>query len=158
MSAKPFLILYIGNPIVRNDQVGLIVGRRLAERYADRRDVEVREFIGSPLDLIGEIEGYPSVVLIDSMVTGTEAIGAVRLYREEELLERRGDVYPHGMNLPEAVILARRLGLEIPQGISLVGIEVGPIGAFAEAPSPELAASLERIYGEVLEAVRSLVP
>jgi hydrogenase maturation protease len=157
MSDKSILILYIGNPIVENDQVGLIVGRRLAGRYAGRPDVEVREFIGSPLDLIGEIEGYTSVILIDSMISGTEAVGTVRRYREEELLGRRGDVYPHGMNLPEAVALARRLGLEIPRGISLVGIEVGPIGSFGDAPSPELASSMERIYRDVLEAVASLL-
>jgi hydrogenase maturation protease len=155
LGAKPALILYIGNPIVRNDQVGLIVGQRLAGLYAGRPEVEIREFVGSPLDLIGEIEGCPSVVLIDSMVTGTEAVGTVRLYREDELLASRGDVYPHGMNLPEAVALARRLGLEIPPGISLIGIEVGPIGAFSDAPGPEL--DLDRIYLDVLEELRTLL-
>jgi hydrogenase maturation protease len=158
MRPKENLILYIGNPIVQNDQIGLIVGQRVGQLYAARPDVEVREFMGSPLDLIGEIEGYRSVVLIDSVVTGTEALGTVRLYREEELLAQRGDVYPHGMNLPEAVALARRLGLAIPRGISLIGIEVGPIGRFADAPSPELTEAVEKIYRDVLKELRSLIP
>jgi hydrogenase maturation protease len=140
---------------VRNDQVGLVVGQRLARLYAGRPEVEVREFVGSPLDLIGEIEGHPRVVLIDSVVAGKGPTGTVRSYREEELLANRGDVYPHGMNLPEAVALARRLGLAIPSGISLIGIEVGQIGSFADAPAPEL--DLDRIFRDVLRQLRTLL-
>jgi hydrogenase maturation protease len=151
------LVLYLGNPIVRNDQVGLIAGARLARALAGRPGVEIREFEGSPLDLVSHLEGYHRLILIDSIWTGARRPGAVALYREPQLLAERGDAYPHGLNLPEAVRLARRLELPLPAEIALIGIETGPITRFGEGLDPELTERLEEICAEVARAVHELI-
>ena len=80
------LILYMGNPIVKNDQVGLIVGSRIAAFYTTSADVTVRQFGGSPLDLVSDVHGYDRLILIDSISTGRHPLGSVTVFAEQDIL------------------------------------------------------------------------
>jgi hydrogenase maturation protease len=151
------LILYIGNPIVKNDQIGLEVGRLLAGRFSADPGVRVSEFSGSPLELLSEITGEEQVILVDSVSTGRRPPGSVTLFTGEQILAERGDLYPHGTSLPEALRLGRRLGLALPRKLDLVGIEVGPIREFGQSLSPELSSALRRIQLEVLQICEGLL-
>jgi hydrogenase maturation protease len=151
------LILYLGNPIVRNDQVGLIVGSRIATLFSSNSNVEVREFSGSPLDLVSDIHGYDRLVLIDSISTGKRPIGSVVLFGEEDILASRGDAYLHGMNLSEALTLCRRMDLPFPNVVHLIGIEAGDMYEFDENLSAELRQGLPGIILEVRRIVENLI-
>jgi len=150
------LLLLLGNPIVGDDAVGLEVGARLAAELAARPEVRVRQFTGSPLDLITEIQGCDRLVLIDAVATGAP-VGTVRIFSEEELLARCADAYPHGLNLSEALALGRRLGAGLPEKIHLIGIEVQPAHTFREGLSPELEQRLPEILQEARRALRELL-
>jgi hydrogenase maturation protease len=168
------LIVYLGNPILSSDRIGIDVGQRLAREVSGgtlRRDVlrkdislgdvlrstDIREFIGSPLDLISEIEGYERLVLIDAIVTKKLEVGQVALFREEELLEFAKAQHVHGLNLAEVIALSRRLSLPFPERILLIGIEVGDIGAFGDTLDSRLQDRFEGIYRSVREAVLSFL-
>jgi hydrogenase maturation protease len=141
------LLLYLGNPIVGDDRIGLAVGAQLAAELSGLPDLTAREFSGSPLDLVTAIEGYDRLVLIDAVAAG-ESVGTVRLFDEQELIAHRADAYPHGLNLPEAWALARRLGTPLPAQLLLIGIEVQPVQRFREGLSPELEERLPKIFAE----------
>jgi hydrogenase maturation protease len=141
------LILALGNPIAGDDQVGLRVGARLADELAALPATEMREFIGSPLDLVAEAGGFDQLVLLDAVCTGRE-IGTVISFTEQDLAAEAGDTYPHGLNVPEALALGRRMGLPLPARITLVGIEVGPVREFGDSLSPELGGKLDAITRE----------
>jgi hydrogenase maturation protease len=151
------LILYMGNPIVKNDQVGLIVGTRISSYYRANPDVEVREFGGSPLDLVSEIHGCDNLILIDSISTGKHPVGSVTVFSEEEILAGVGDVYLHGMNLSEALKLCRRMQLPFPDRLHLIGIEAGVIYEFDDNLSAELREKLPEIIPQVIKIVESLI-
>jgi len=151
------LILYMGNPIVKNDQVGLIVGSQIAAFYSSRTDVDVKQFGGSPLDLVSDIQGYDRLVLIDSISTGQHAIGSVTLFGEEDILAGGGDVYLHGMNLSEALKLCRRMQLPFPGELHLIGIEAGVIYEFDENLSAELRDELPWTTLEVRKIIEDLI-
>jgi hydrogenase maturation protease len=142
------LLLYLGNPIAGNDRIGLLVGARLATELSGLPNLTAREFSGSPLDLVTGVEGYDRLVLIDAVATGAP-IGAVRLFNEAELMAHPGQAYTHGLNLPEALAMARRLGTPLPSRIHLIGIEVRPAQRFREGLSPELEERLPQILAEV---------
>jgi len=150
------LILALGNPIARDDQVGLRVGARLAEELAALPATELREFSGSPLDLVAEAGGCDRLVLLDAVCTGREA-GTVISFTEEQLAAAGGDTYPHGLNVPEALALGRRMGLPVPGNVSLIGIEVAPIREFGETLSPELAGKLDAITREARRILMGLL-
>jgi hydrogenase maturation protease len=151
------LILYLGNPIVKNDQVGLIVGSRLAALFSSNPQVDVREFSGSPLDLVSDTHGYDRLILIDSISTGVKPIGSVSLFGEPDILSNRGDVYLHGMNLSEALTLCRRMQLPFPGELYLVGIEAGVIYEFSEDLSADLQDKIAQIIPEVRRIVEELL-
>jgi hydrogenase maturation protease len=151
------LILYMGNPIVRNDQVGLIAGSQIAASYSKQAGVEAREFSGSPLDLVSDVQGYDRLILIDSVYTGQRPIGSVTVFGEEEIIAGGGDVYLHGMNLSEALKLCRRMQLPFPKQLHLIGIEAGVIYEFDENLSVELREELPGIISEVLRVVGELI-
>ncbi len=117
--------------------------------------MEAREFTGSPLDLLAECGGIRRLLLIDTVCTGGEP-GTVRVFDEQELLAHRGDFYPHGLNLPQAIALGRRLQV-MPDQICLIGIEVPPLHRFGEGSSPELASRVEEICLAVERAVEELL-
>ncbi len=142
------LLLYLGNPIAGDDAVGLRVGARLASELSGLPGLVVREFSGSPLDLVTGVEGCQRLVLIDAVAT-VAPVGTVRLFDEAELAAHGGQAYPHGLNLPEALALARRLGTPLPSRIYLIGIEVRPVQRFREGLSPELEEKLPQIVAEV---------
>jgi hydrogenase maturation protease len=150
------LILYLGNPIVKNDQIGLIVGSQLAALFSKLPGVEMREFSGSPLDLVSDISGYERLILIDSISTG-RPVGSVVLFGEEEILSGKGDVYLHGMNLSEALNLCRRIRLPFPRKLHLVGIESGVMYEFGEKMSGELREKLPGIISEVRRLIGGLI-
>lgn len=151
------LILYLGNPIVKNDQVGLIVGSQVASLFASNPQVDVHEFSGSPLDLVSGIQGYDRLILIDSISTGEKPIGSVTLFREEDIQSKRGDVYLHGMNLSEALTLCRRMQLPFPEELYLVGIEAGVIYEFSENLSTDLQGKMGQIIPQVRRIVEELL-
>jgi hydrogenase maturation protease len=146
-SSPRTLLLYLGNPIAGDDAVGLRIGSQLASELSGLPNLTVREFSGSPLDLVTGVEGCDRLVLIDAVATGAP-VGSVRLFDETELTSHPGQAYPHGLNLPEAVTLGRRLGTPLPARIHLIGIEVRPVQRFREGLSPELEERLPQIIAE----------
>ena len=147
------LICYLGNPIVRNDCIGYILGRRLEREYAGA-DVAVREFTGSALDFISETQGFERVMVVDAMVTGTVSVGTVKVMMEADLEQYRVGASAHSINLPEALALARTMHIPIAERVILIGIEVAWSGEFGATLSPDLEVQLERIYVDVQAELR----
>jgi hydrogenase maturation protease len=141
------LLLYLGNPIAGDDRIGLDVGAQLASELSGLPNLTAREFSGSPLDLVTGVEGCDRLVLIDAVATGAP-VGSVQLFDEAALTAHPGQAYPHGLNLPEALTLGRRLGTPLPARLHLIGIEVRPVQRFREGLSPELEARLPQIISE----------
>lgn len=143
------LILYVGNPIVVNDQIGLIVGRRLASGVGRRPDVEVLESTGSPLDMLGDMEGFERLIVVDSMHLPDLPLGTVRAFNEDEIRAHARGFHVHGMNLADVLDVGRRMELPVPPQLVLIGVEAGAMDTFGEGLGPELAEAVERICREV---------
>jgi hydrogenase maturation protease len=137
--------------------VGLLVGARIARLLPPRSEVAVRQFTGSPLALVQEMGTCARLILIDAVSTGRWPVGSVLLFTEEDLSLGKGDLFPHGMNLPAVFSLARQAGIPMPRWIRLVGIEVGSIQEFGEVPEPEIALRLDAIVRNALHIVERLL-
>jgi len=83
----------------------------------------------------------------------------VIILSEKELSAFSQKVYHiHGINLPEALVLNRRLGMPLPDRLYLIGIEIGHADEFGETLSDELRGKFDEIYDTVLAAVYRLLP
>src|SRR3972149_5297457 len=108
------LILGLGNPILSDDAVGLLVARAVFERIGGD-DADLIEAATSGMQTVQLLSRYDRAIIIDS-VQDESRIGEVRRLGIEEL-ERKGLPSSHGVTLGQAVGLARQVGMPIPDPI-----------------------------------------
>ena len=82
-SAK-VLIMGIGNSLLQDDGVGVLVTEQLASTFD--QDPRIRCLDGGTLglSLLPDIEGVPNLIVIDAAELGAEP-GAIRVFRNEEM-------------------------------------------------------------------------
>ncbi|MGA1864475.1 MAG: hydrogenase maturation protease [bacterium] len=151
---KHTLLVYLGNPILKNDCIGIKIGSRLEKDLRTRRDIQICEFVGSPLDLVTQFTGYKRIILVDSIITGTLDIGSVVVFKDDEILTCSGNPhYVHGVNLAEALALSKRLGILLPSHILLIGIEIGKADEFGGTLSDDLNSKMDDIYHNIYDII-----
>jgi hydrogenase maturation protease len=149
------LVLGLGNPLVRDDSVGLRVAAELRTQLAGRGNVEVDEDYWGGLRLMERMVGYQRVIVIDAIVSGAAA-GTIHRLGPGDLPTQRS-ASSHDMNLPTALALGRQAGLDLPedQNILLVGVEAEDILTFGETCTPAVAAAVAHAARDVLEILNS---
>jgi len=145
------LVLGLGNPIVRDDSIGLRVAAQLRERLADRPGVEVDEDYWGGLRLMERLVGFDRAVVIDAIQTGAEP-GTIHVLAPSAIPTQRS-ASAHDVNLPTALAFGRQAGLKLPEDdrIRLVGIEVVDILTFGDDCTPAVAAALPRAVKTVID-------
>ncbi len=147
------LVLGLGNPIVRDDSIGLRVVAQLRDRLADREGVEVDEDYWGGLRLMERLVGFDRAVVIDAIQTGAEP-GTIHILSPSAIPTQRS-ASAHDVNLPTALAFGRQAGLKLPEDerICLVGIEVVDILTFGDDCTEAVAAALPRAVETVIDVL-----
>lgn len=145
------IVLGLGNPILRDDGVGLRVVALLAGQLVDRRDITVDEDHWGGLQLMERITGFDRAIIVDAMQIGASP-GTVVEFGPSEISTQRS-ASSHDVNFPTALALGRELSLHLPddEHILLVGIEATDILTFGEGCTPEVEAAIPVAVNRVLE-------
>jgi len=143
------LICCLGNPIGGDDGIGCVIGRYLKNIFPAKFATVIPEYSGSALDLVLELCVWERVFVIDAVITGKMPPGTVRLFTEKEICGKMKPNSFHGVNLPQALVMGRKLKLNLPRGIKLIGIEIRPVASFGDKLSPALKKRLPEIRAEV---------
>jgi hydrogenase maturation protease len=146
---KRLLVLGLGNDILGDDAIGLVVADLAFERLRrSLNDVEVHHVsaqIGG-WRLLDLLPGYDEIIIIDAMQSGG-AIG--ECYRvgasEQGTLHLRSS---HGLSLSEAIALAFPSSEEPPM-ITVYGVEAKEVRDLGEGLSPELEQRTDDIVAEI---------
>jgi hydrogenase maturation protease len=147
---KP-LILFLGNSILADDRIGLIIGEMLKERLeSEGKDVEVIEKIG--YSLLDYVEGRESVIIVDSVITERHRIGEIVSLTPADL-QRFSPSSAHYAGLPELLSLMKELDLAPPLDFRVIGIEVED----PYAVSTKISRKLETEVNRIAEAVHRLI-
>lgn len=141
------LVLGMGNPILGDDGVGLVVARALEGKAADTV-VATSTMIG--LDLMDIMTGYDRVFVIDAMCTREGEPGEVRKISPERGPGTMHLFTSHGLHFFEIVALARNCGLDMPEIGAVYGIEIGEAVCFDEELSDALRLRLDGIIETIL--------
>lgn len=147
------LVLGIGNILLRDEGVGVVVARRIeAARAAGDAVVpwDCRVVDGGTLglDLLPMIGEADRVVMVDAVNLG-RAPGTVTVLRNEMVQAAlSGHVSPHQIGVGDLVAAARLMGT-MPPRLTLVGIQPGEI-----AIGLELTESVAAAVDVAIEAVR----
>ncbi len=142
------IVLGVGNSILSDDTIGLVVARRLEERFGDRDDVDFGYNEEAGFTLLEESLGYGRLVIIDSILTGADP-GTIHRLDLADLGRSIHSNSPHGMNLATVLALGRSQGMDVPHEVSIYAIEVVDTLTFSEELTPELAARVDVIVDEI---------
>jgi len=149
------LILGMGNPILSDDGVGLLIAESLKDRIPGV-DVALSAMIG--LSLFDLIIGYDALFIIDAMTTVNGKFGELKKISEHD---RHGTLHlfsSHGLNIFELMALGIRCGLPMPHLAAVYGIEIGNEVAFSENLSPPLSEKLPGIVADIIADITSALP
>ncbi len=139
----------MGNPILSDDAVGLLVAQRLSHGKLPE-GVEVRESEQGGLRLLDLVRGFSRLIIIDALKTGRTP-GEVVVFSEDDFAGGHRYGSAHSISLRTALELGRRLGYDMPGQVTVIAIEADDVETFGERLSPPVAAAAAR----VVELVRA---
>ena len=125
------LVLALGNPFLSDDSVGLHVARALEGRF-NQPEITVMETCMAGLSLLDLLIGYDRVIIIDAIQTREGKVGQVYRLKPDALDATRHVSTPHDVNFATALELGNKLGLALPQQITIFAVEVEDVTTFGE--------------------------
>lgn len=145
------LVLGLGNPLLRDDSVGLRVVRALQVELDGFPGVELAEDYHGGLRLMERLVGFRRAIVIDAIVTGA-APGSLHLLAVDGHATQRS-ASAHDVDLPTALAVGRQAGAELPEveDILLVGIEAEDVLTFGEKLTPAVEAAIPQAVRVILE-------
>ena len=145
------LIIGLGNPILGDDSVGWKVVEELSTQFGvplgkEFQMLNVKRLtfdcasLGG-LSLMERMLGYERVILIDSLETGQNPVGTVRVFPLDSLTDPTAghSASAHDTTLMTALKTAQAMGLSVPTSVDVVAIEAKNVYDFSEYLSPAVA-------------------
>ncbi len=146
---KPVLIICLGNPLMRDEGVGIRLAEELQPNLSDNPDVEVLDLGTGGLSVMHAIVGKKKVIFVDCAIMG-KTVGSIHRFTPEQVrsTKTRMRYSLHEGDLLNTLELSRRLG-ECPEDIVIFGIEPKEI-AHGEGLTSELQSKIPQYVQVVL--------
>lgn len=148
------LILGLGNPLRSDDGVGNRVAQALAQRIKEP-NITVTETNAAGLSLLDLLSGYEQAMIIDAVQTKEGKAGEVYRLDLQDLTIPSYLCSTHDVDLATAMELGKRLGLELPQKITIFAIEVADVVTFSEQLTPEVAQAVPKAMALILQELEA---
>ena len=142
------LVLGVGNLVMSDDGVGVIVAQKLQQRYRFPDNVEILDGGTLGLDLLPKLENITNLILIDAVETGKKAGTCIRLYGKELPIALETKISPHQMGLKDLLAVSELMG-HVPREMVLIGIQPGSI-EMEIGLTPAVEAQLDTLINSVL--------
>jgi hydrogenase maturation protease len=149
------IVLGIGNPILRDDGVGIHAANELKQHVNDP-NVTIDEAMTGGMNLLDMIVGYDKAILIDAINIRGAKNGEVKRLLLSDFSSVHSD-NPHDVSLMEAIKLAEHLGEKnIPNKVIIIGIVLkkNPY-IFGEKLSPKIAAAVPKAVEMTLNEINN---
>jgi hydrogenase maturation protease len=144
------VIIGLGNPILRDDSVGLHVARQARAALGEGSDITFLEESVGGLRLMEQMVGFDRAILIDAICSGRTPGTVLTLDPRE--MRTQHSASSHDVNLPTALALGRRSGARLPADdqIQIIAIEALDVETFGEVMTEAVAAAVPRAVERVL--------
>ena len=130
MPAENVLILGLGNELLRDDGVGLLAARRVAELAGDLS--AHAEACVATIDLIPVIAGYERLIVVDAYQSAKDPPGTAICATPQCLPAGFGYRSLHTLPFREMLALGQECGLPMPREVSIHGLCVEDVTTFGE--------------------------
>lgn len=154
------VVLGMGNPILTDDAVGVLLARDLREVLNGRADIDVVEecSVGG-LALLDQLDGYDRAIVLDAIHTTGGRPGDCYRFTAERLEATVNLCNVHDANFATALALGRTLGQRLPRNkdIHVFAVEVLDDLTFGNELTPELRRAYPACRRFVFEEVGALL-
>lgn len=147
------IILGMGNTLFSDDGAGIAVAQRLGELIPQNGDIAVRETSWGGLRLLDLLSGYDRAVIIDAIQTGQKAPGYIHRFSPGDFVHSVRMVSFHDLNFATVLEFAKRLGIPMPEEISVYAIEVEETEVMAERMTPAACRAVEECARNILAEI-----
>jgi len=148
MNKNRILIHGIGNEILSDDGIGPKLVKRLKGNLSTE-DIDFETaFIGG-LEILESIQGYHTVIFIDAIKTRDGIPGTVYQLSPENFNTTIHLSSIHDVSFLTSVALGKKLGLDMPQFIHIIAVEIVEDRIFDDNFSPKIQEKYEEIFNEV---------
>ncbi len=151
------LILGLGNPILTDDGVGVLVAEEVRSRLPEDTPIDITEVSVGGLTLMETMIGYDRVILVDAFQRLHGGCpGKVHKMTLEDLKSispTQHSASAHDASLVTALETGQRMGLPLPKDITIYAIEVENVMDFSDQPTPTVAAVIPQVAEAVLAEV-----
>lgn len=147
---KPILIICLGNPLMRDEGIGIRLASELLVHLADNPDVEVLDLGTGGLSVMHAIAGRKKIIFVDCAIMG-QSPGLMHSFTPEQVRSNkvRMRYSLHEGDLLNTLELSRRLG-QCPDDILIFGIEPKEI-AHGEGLTSELENNIQQYVQAILK-------
>jgi hydrogenase maturation protease len=145
------LILGLGNDLLGDDAVGIIAAQRLGKIAGGCVDIIECNLAG--IALLDVLVGYDRVIILDAFHSGNHPPGTVLDMSVDDLKPIPG-MSPHYIGLPEVTSIGRRLGLDVPDVISIFAVEIAECLTIGGTLSKTAALSVIEMTNRAMHRLR----
>ncbi len=156
MKKNKILIHGIGNEIVTDDGIGPKLVKRLKGNLS-RSDIDFETAFLGGLEVLEFIQDYQTVIFIDAIRTMGGIPGTVYKLTPENFNSTIHLSSVHDVSFVTAVDLGKKLGLEMPEFIHIIAVEIVEDRVFDDNFSPQIQAKYEEIFREVKEITEEII-
>lgn len=150
------LVVGLGNPILTDDGVGVLVAAQVATRIPPTHwsEITVTEASLGGLRLMELMLGYERVILIDAILPSPDIpVGSWFRTTLDEMHSEHPTFHStntHDMSIGTAIEMGRRMGLPLPDEIIIYAIGVANVTDFGDQPSKVVSEAIPRVAEAVL--------
>ena len=156
MIGNRILIHGIGNEILTDDGIGPKLVKRLKGNLSNKNiDFETASLGG--LELLESIQGYYTVIFIDAIRTRDGIPGTVYQLSPENFNTTLHLSSIHDVSFLTSLALGKKLGLNMPQFIHIIAVEIVEDRVFDDNFSPQIQEKEEEIFTEVKEIIERIL-
>jgi hydrogenase maturation protease len=149
------LVLGMGNTLLSDDGIGIIIKRYLEHRFNDEPDIDFVETSWGGFRIIDIISGYDYAVVVDSIKSGNKPQGYIYHLTADDFLPTLRLTSCHDINFATALKLAESLNAKVPADIDIFAVEVENNYTISEQISPSLWKSIVKCSEEIIKRLVS---
>jgi hydrogenase maturation protease len=147
------LIIGLGNPILTDDGIGPKVARELQRRLSNAEATIVESSLGG-LGMLDLLAGYDRAIIIDAIQTEGGKAGQIYQLDSTALDATRNVSSIHEVNLATALQFGGKMGVALPQKISIFAIEVADTNTFSESCTGAVQSAIPRCAELVIDELK----
>ena len=146
-------MLGIGNPVLTDDGIGIIVAREIAKRHIPGVDVD--EATASGIEVMEMMLDYEKVVIVDATMFPDREPGEIMRMKEEDFSHTVHGSSPHGVNLSTAIALGRKTSPErMPREIVFIAMQAEDVRTFSEKMTAKINKKLPDLIDLVVKEIK----